>query len=223
VAYEAHIGGFVFGAGVAWTLKRRRIEERFLQPSIASKTEATLLDNAGVDRALDAHRQGRHEAALAQLGDELRRDPGNRDAALALWTVCQDLGEPSRAAQPMLNLIERELRRDERGAALEDWAELTGSVPDAEPAPALCVRLAQALSERGRGDEAAVLLRRALLQAGNHLPPANALRIAEVGLRVDPRIAAAAARTALARPDLDPESRSRLERLLERATPIEVG
>ena len=54
VAYWAHIGGFVYGAAFAGLVKRNRVEERFIEPSIDAKVETTVIENPVVEQALAA-------------------------------------------------------------------------------------------------------------------------------------------------------------------------
>lgn len=223
VAYWAHIVGFGFGAVVAWTIRSKRIEERYLHPAIEAKVTSTVVDNSAIDRAMNLHVNGQGDRAIELLVQETRRLPSNRDAALALWSVALESERPAQAGPAMLRLIQDELKSGEQEDALRHWEELSTHVVDLRMPPALCARLAQALTAGGDRDQAAMMLRRALLEAGSSLTPATALQIARAARSVDRATASAALRLVLAAPDLAPDDRDQVERLLEELSPAPVS
>lgn len=228
VAYWAHIGGLLFGAGVAWLMKWQRIEERFLRPVLGPGVDEPLVENRVVDRAMEAHAAGAGDEALALLAAELERDPANGDVALALWNVAFERGRTEEAAPALLGLIRQELRGGQVDLAVEHWLELTDQVPDVKADPMLCVRLARALSESGNREQAGSTLRHALSAGGAALPASLALRIAREASTLDPQLALGAVRLSLSRPDLTREERAAAEELLRKlqpraAAPVEVG
>jgi len=214
VAYMAHIGGFAFGFAVAAVLRRQRIEERFIHPTIESKIHRTLVDNQAVERALQAQSEGRAEEAFEILRDELQRAPSNHDAALACWSVALDLDRAAEAAPALLRSLQDELRKGNPAPILEHWGELSEHVPDLPVEAPLLLRLATLLADEGRREEAVVALRRALLAAGHAASPAMTLKIALLARELDPALARGAVRIALAHPGLDPASRAQAEELL---------
>jgi hypothetical protein len=124
----------------------------------------------------------------------------------------------------MLRRIQIDLREENPESALRLWQELSQVVPDVRLEPALSVRIAEAHAGQGEIGQAAVMLRRALLEAGSHIEVPTALQIARVGRHAEPRVAAAALRLAIARPGLDPDSRIDLqEHLAELESPRPVG
>jgi len=223
VAYTAHIGGFAFGAGAAWLIRSKSIEERYLNPAIEQKVSATVIDNSAVDQALALHEKGQGDRALQMLAAEVRRHPSNRDAAMAMWSVALDVDRPAEAGPAMLRLIQEELRTGDRSEALNHWKEVSGRLPELKIPPALCARLAQALAGDNDRAQATMMLRRALLEAGSSLDPAAALQIARVGKSIDRTTATTALRLASAKPDLDPEIRGQIDRLLAELAPAPLS
>jgi len=215
VAYWAHVGGFLFGVGVAWGMKHFKVEERFLDSAIETKVSHTHVDNPEIERALEAHARGASDEALGALGAAVEQDPSNEDAVLAYWTLCCELGRPEEAAPAMVRIVESELRGGRTEIALARWTEVNVRVASAPAAPELLVRLCQLLARDGRRDEAAVALRRAMLEAGSGMTGNLAMRIARAARELDPQVAQGAARLMLARSELDPSERAYAQKLLE--------
>jgi len=77
-------------------MKRYQVEES-ARIRHRGEDEPVLLKNEAVDAALQARRSGT-TTGMGLLTEELRRSPVNVDAAVALWTVAQDLGRHKEAA-----------------------------------------------------------------------------------------------------------------------------
>jgi membrane associated rhomboid family serine protease len=226
VAYMAHIGGFAFGFAVALVMKRMQIEERFIDPNIEGKIHKTVVDNRAVEQALEAQAKGEPQCAFEVLSTEVRRAPGNHDAALAFWSVAVELNRAAEAAPVLLRGIQHELRSGDPDLALEHWSELNEQLPDLAVEPALLIRIARSLADLDHREEAIVALRRALLGCGRSPNPAIVLKIARLGIELDPQLARGAARLAMAQPEVDREIRIEAEKLLDRlsarAAPVAV-
>jgi len=219
VAHWAHVGGFAFGVGAAWAMKRFRVEERYLQSAIETKVHHTVVDNADVDRALESHARGSTGEALGMLAAAVERDPSNGDAVLAYWSVALKHERCELAAPAMIRLIESELRSGKADLALAHWTELNVRVASPAAGQNLLVRIAQLLAREGRKEEAAVTLRRAMLLAGSGMTGRLALRIARAAKDIDPMVAQVAARLTLRDPSLEPAERAHAEEILAR-TPV---
>ncbi|HXV78080.1 MAG TPA: rhomboid family intramembrane serine protease [Candidatus Polarisedimenticolaceae bacterium] len=215
VAYLAHAGGFVFGAAVAFGMNRYRVEERWLAGAIEARANTVVMRNETVDAALGAAAAGDPTRAWELLTGELRRNPTNVDAAMALWSVSQDAGRQSEAAPAFARMIEHQVRTGNLDGALAHWEELRAAVPTTMLDVRTLVRIAGAYVEGGHRKEAADALRRALLGAGGAPNPTILLRIAETATGIDPALARAAATVALGRSDLDEASRGRARSLAE--------
>ena len=214
VAYWAHVGGFGFGVAVALTARYLQVEERYIRPAIESKVTSTVVSNPVVDRAMEAHSAGSSDEAFRLLAEEVRHHPHNQEAARALWMVAEQQGRTAEAAPLMVPVIRESLRRGETEMALEHWLALEEQATGLEVEAGLLVRLAQALAQNGRRQEATVTVRRAMLAATSGMNSAVALRIARAARDLDPGVARVALQLALQRPDLDPAERARAEELL---------
>jgi membrane associated rhomboid family serine protease len=214
IAHWAHVGGFVFGFGAALAMKHWRIEEQYLAQKIDSKVNRTLVDNSAVERALEAQANGEAIQAFDILSGEQKKAPGNREVSLAFWSVAIELGRAEEAARGMMKTIQQDLLSGDTDLALESWAELNQHAPNARVDAGLLVKMAQTLESHGEREDAVIALRRALLLAGRGADAALALKIAMLGQGLDLTIARGAARLALSKPALDPDTRAHAEQIL---------
>ncbi|MDX1388138.1 MAG: rhomboid family intramembrane serine protease [Acidobacteriota bacterium] len=214
VAYWAHIGGFVFGVGVAYGIRHFQVEERYIKTAIDAKTVTHHVDNSALEGALDAHARGETDQALQSLAATVEAEPSNEEAIHAYWSIAVQCGRPETAAAALTRLIASELRTGREDLAVTHWTELSTQIPHPRAGGDLLVRLAQALHRQGRREEAVMALRRAMLEAGSGMTATMAMRIARAAREIDPSIARGAARLILTRPDPDPAERSYAEDLL---------
>jgi hypothetical protein len=210
VAHWAHVWGFGFGVVVAVGLAYWKIEERFVDRAIESKI--TLVDNTGVERALDLAADGDSGQAFKMLEREVRSNPENVDAAVALWNLAVQTGQPSVAAAPMLEVLRRAARADDQELALIHWQEMIQLLPEIDVDPALAVRMAELMLREDRrpaAEETAQLAHRRLT---DETPTMVVMRLARVAseLRMP---AAVDLLDRLSRRDLDPEAEVELERI----------
>jgi hypothetical protein len=173
-----------------------------------------VFDRATLERALEERDQGNAEAALALLKADAAQRPGDADTVRVFWETAVAAGREAEAVPAVLALIRGALRRGDAESAIQAWLPLTDRIPGVEADPGLLLKLAPVLAESGRPSRAAAALRLALLDPEDRLTAATALHIAREAKRVDPNLARAAARTALARPDLTPAERAGAELLL---------
>ncbi len=173
-AHWAHVWGFVFGLAVAWGVKRFAIEERFIHPAIEAKI--TVVDNQPIERAMDVHSAGDHERALELLEAELRRDPGNVDAELALWNMAVELGRGREKAEHARRLIRKYLRSENNHGAVAVWSEFVGSAPGEGLDPVSAAGVARALAEAGRLEEADRALESLARADTGEMPPGPLIR-----------------------------------------------
>ncbi len=209
VAHWAHVGGFVFGVGGAFAIRQLRLEERWIAPTLDRKT--SYLQNAAVEQAGSQRAAGNAQAAFDTLTRELRAQPTNYDAALALWDVALELGRPRDAAAALGRVIRHDVQEGDVVRALSRLDELDEHAPGVPVEPLVLLRLSTALVNAGRADAAPRVLQRAVPDTGAPLPTAVAVRIANSARSLDPLSAARAARIALGARDLDPRERAGLE------------
>ena len=210
VAYLAHVGGFMFGALFALGVKALDLEERWVAPKIHSKIG--LEENPVLDQAAVARKLGNPEEAWRILDEELSRNAGNRDAALALWDVALELDQPAKAAPRMMNLIQQELREGEADLALQHWDELKGWLADAPVPPRLSALMGLALLDREEEEEACTLIREIVPRTAE-LPPMLLLRVVRSTAPHDGELARSLATAGLSHPDLGPQTKSELENI----------
>lgn len=220
VAYWAHVGGFLFGAGAALAVRGARLEERFIHSAIEAKVTLAR-GNPALEEAARLRAGGDVEGAFSLLETESRRSPDDPDVGVACWDAAVALQRPEAAAPALARAIRRLSAGDTLPTALGYWTELIGLVPGALVEPASLLRFVPALRRESRFVEASRALRDAVDPANRELLPAQALRVVELARESDPAVALAAAQRALASPELPPPARDRLAAelpALERAT-----
>jgi len=82
VAFWAHIGGFLFGAGFASLLKYGRVEKKILAPQLGDPPpdEEDFYQDPNLILAMDLMEHEHYEEGLEKIEFALRRDPRNTDA-----------------------------------------------------------------------------------------------------------------------------------------------
>jgi membrane associated rhomboid family serine protease len=215
VAYWAHIGGFALGVGVAWFMASKKIEERFVHPNIENKITLEVEENTPVIEALEM-REKDPEQAFRMLSLAVMNQPRNHDGAAALWQLALELDRVDEVAPLMLRSIAHQLRTDEIELALDQWIEVQRCSTRIGGDPRQIVRLAQALAERSRYEDALVTLQTAMEVGGEKLDPVLALTVARLAAEIGPSTARSAARFVLDHPGADPEVRGRAQKLLSK-------
>ncbi len=215
VAYWAHVGGFLFGVGIAALVAKYDIEKRYLDRKLTEKIETAVISNPVVEQALAAREKGDLAGAYALLSTRVQSGPASGDASLALWSLAGELGRTVEAAPALLALVEMELRSGEQELAAEHWMELREQVPDLPVSAEILIRIGKELIRAEHTDEGLAALRQALLQGGAGMSPSTALRIARAAEAVDPDLARGAARMALCHPDIQAAERSQALALTE--------
>jgi membrane associated rhomboid family serine protease len=215
VAYWAHIGGFALGIGVAWFMASKKIEERFVHPNIESKITLEVEENTPVIEALEL-RETDPEQAFRMLSLAVMNQPRHHDSAATLWQLALELERVDEIAPLMLRSIAHQLRSEDVELALDQWIEVQRCATRIEGDPRQIVRLAQALIERSRYEDALVTLQTAMQSAGERMDPMLALSVARIALEIGPSTARAAVQRVLDHPDADAELRGRAQKLLSK-------
>jgi membrane associated rhomboid family serine protease len=131
VGWWAHIGGFVCGAVAAGAVRLFRIEERFINPRI--ENEISIVQNPGLEAALDARTRGAWDQARKEIETVLRAEPGNPDAwaeAFEIGIGSQRPGDAGRAAARLLEIYVRQGERQLAHHLIEDaQARAGGELP----------------------------------------------------------------------------------------------
>jgi hypothetical protein len=214
IAYWAHVGGFVFGAGVALGISALKIEERFIHPGIESKV--TLMEaNPVIEQAMKAQEEDDLERAHAMLEKEAKRCPEDHDLAQAFWDNAVLLQRAESAAPAMLNSIRRAAARENLQLAADQWGELSQALPGSLADPGSLIRIVPVLLERKQPEKAVLALRQAVDPNNRGMTAGLALRIVEQAREVDPPSALQAARRALEFEDVHETRRAQLQELIQ--------
>lgn len=186
VAYWAHVGGFLFGAGVALAVRALRVEEKFIAPGIEAKISVS--QHPALDAGMDLMHQGNFARARDVLAGVLVDEPRHPDANLAMWQCFVAEGKAAGGVEHVSRVIEDALRRNQPATALEHWRELVAEAGEGGPGP-LRWRLAAALDGVDPGGAIAVLHQLAGDRAAGLLAEKAARRLEALG--VEPVIPAA--------------------------------
>jgi membrane associated rhomboid family serine protease len=111
VAFWAHVGGFMFGFAAAVGIKLLRVEERWVNPTIESKT--TLSADPDLERAADARRSGQLDEALGYLDAVQSRQPDNPDAWSERYEIALERGDAAETGRCLVRLSELHQRAGE--------------------------------------------------------------------------------------------------------------
>ncbi|NIM00528.1 MAG: rhomboid family intramembrane serine protease [Acidobacteria bacterium] len=214
VAYWAHIGGFVFGVGASLLVRKAGIIENYVQPKLGEKIDTALVERPGLDLALAAQSEGRHADAFDLLATEIKSHPGDADTAELLWDAATELERRAEVTPLVLRSLQAQLRGGEIDAICSMWDRLVEADPAIRADPSFLLRLTQLQVKQGEHDRARETLRRALMNAGAAPAPAVALKIARVGRKLDPAVAAATLRALIGRDDVPGEEKATAESLL---------
>ena len=193
-------------------MRSANIEERFIHSAIEAKV-TLVRGNPVVEEAQRLRTAGDVEGAFALLEAESRKKPDDPDVGVAFWDTATSLQRPDAAAAALARAIRRLSAGDSLPTALGYWTELKGLVPGALVDPTTLLRFVPALRKEARSAEASRALRDAVDPANRGLMPPQAVRVAELARESDPAVALAAAKLALASPDLPAPTRARLEQL----------
>ena len=212
VAFEAHIAGFLFGAAVAFLVKKLAMEEKSAKP--VGEEHRIVHQARSAETALDLARQGRVDEAVALLEGDLDQNPRDADAASALWTIAASAGRETRVARRIVPALEASARSGDDGLPALCWGELLRSSPEIEVAPATAVRLAELVLAAGLDEDAATTLRWLEGRVDRSTPVGLLTRLARMAEAIG--IRAPYAKLALGRPELPTEVAEELRAAIDR-------
>lgn len=87
VAFWAHIGGFLFGAGFAFAIMKLEIEQKYITPKIEKKVG--LVQNPDYLRAMNLSEEGNYPDALILLHRVVKADPNHLEAYLEMKRIAE--------------------------------------------------------------------------------------------------------------------------------------
>ncbi|HXH38874.1 MAG TPA: rhomboid family intramembrane serine protease, partial [Thermoanaerobaculia bacterium] len=146
-AFSAHVGGFLYGMGVAFMVKLLGIEEKFVEPAVESETTWNADDR--LVKAVAARNAGDLDGARTLIHALLTEQPRDIDALrFALDTAADAATRDGYATR----LLTRDIEEKHDDSATDLIREL-----QAEPLPHFLARAAQFAERRGQRDWAIVL------------------------------------------------------------------
>lgn len=213
IAFEAHIAGFAFGVAVGFLVRKLALEERFLDPMI--DRDQTVHEARSAERALDLARDGQVKEAVKLLEVELDRNPGDTDAASALWNIAATVGGEPRVAWRMVPALEASARTGDDGLPALCWGELLRKAPEVKIQTATAVRLGEMALAAGLDADAQTTLQWLEDRVDRSTPVGQLVRLARMADRLGVR--APYAELALARSDLPPDVADELRAAVTRS------
>ena len=209
VAFWAHVWGFAFGLVVALAISYFRVEERLIHPTIESKI--TLVENTGVEQAMELAGTGNLSGGIEALGRELRQRPENVDAAMAMWSLCLRQGEVGPAVQHMVRAVRKAARDGDDEFVLAHWEEVLRACEDLQIPPDLGLRVAEAHQAARREKIALDTLELTRRSVDGSTPAGVLLRMARLGIALRATGVGLMVEAALAHPEVPAEARAELE------------
>lgn len=211
VAHWAHVWGFVFGVVVAVVMKKFDIEERFLHDKIEQKI--TLVDNTGVDDAMEALRLGETGRAEELLRAAIQQSPGNTDACIAMWTLMMQTDRAPEGAPYQLKVIRKAVQENDLELLIPQWATLMQVLPEAQIETTLALRVAETFERAGERIHVETAIDAAVRSLAADAPVGIVVRLARVAALNHSPNSFELIRRALEHPEIPPESRAELEGL----------
>ncbi len=209
VAFWAHVWGFAFGALAATVIAYFKVEERFIDSSIESKI--TVIDNTVVESAVQLADKGDLGGSIEALDREIKANPDNVDAAMALWNLSFQNQNVGAAVPAMLGAMRSAARRGDSGFVVAHWEDMLHAAPSMTFDPVLGIQIAEMMERERREEAARETLRRAQESVTVGTPAAIQLRMARLAVALQAPEAAAIIESALGNPETPPEARSELE------------
>jgi membrane associated rhomboid family serine protease len=210
VAYWAHVGGFLFGAGAAFVLRKAGYEEK-LSRSIGELD--TVSDDPMAQAAREAIVNGDSDAAFGQLRQSLAEGPLEAEKVAAFLETARAAGLEAEAPGALAPRLGEAIEANAKDVALLVWPAVAAGAASLSMTPEQWLRLAGWVRETGvRSD-----LSQALMMALRGASAEQAIRIARAGRRADPVVVLRAARHGLSLEGLGSAEGQALRALAEEA------
>lgn len=180
VAYGAHVGGGLFGIGVALAMSQLGLEEKYLKKYDLEGEEHIVPEEYLA--ACDQIGKGDLDGALKNLQATLAKETGYLPALTEMFKVHMTKKNQQAASNVCTKVVDGYLKLDDSKHAVDNYYKLLKEFPDASLLPAIQFRLADVLTKRNEFREAAIAYRnlatkhpggamaqKALLSCGNLL------------------------------------------------------
>jgi membrane associated rhomboid family serine protease len=149
VAVMAHLGGFAFGAAVAFGLRASGIESKYVAP----KVEATFTwqQHPAIQKAAEALERKELSAAQAGYREALAADPNNLEAQFGLAKVALFERGPSEAARQLDPLLTRLIAHSETDQAVPWIEDILPQLDPKQLRPAFAYKVGQIIDAAPEG------------------------------------------------------------------------
>lgn len=131
VAHWAHVGGFLFGAVVALSLRYSGLEHK---ANTAIEAKVTWTADSGIVQASEQMDQGKLEEAIATLQGYIATKPNSIEAYTLLEQVCWRKNDIPSYHKAITQLCQLHLKAQDTEAAWRDYEEYMNSGGTAMPA-----------------------------------------------------------------------------------------
>jgi|GEM_PF-1571695 len=152
VAFWSHIGGFVFGAIVAFLFKFSGFEEKVIAPAIEKKVN--LVDE-NFSSGMKMLQEGDPDGAAEYLRKAVESDPENAIAHSELSKIYCGQGKKKEAVLELRRAVNLYLKQGNTDNAVDDYLEISSTFPDMVLNPLEQVKLIEAIEEREKYPQAA--------------------------------------------------------------------
>lgn len=188
-AHLAHIGGFLFGVGVALGIARAGIESRWVDASLERK--ALQYEDPKLEEALLARAQGEDDRALALLHEILEEEPGNLDAAVSLWSTERTRDNAAAVVPLLIKALQVGLRSGDTAQVEGHWQDILDDLPRGSLDPAVGLRIAEGIKGSAEPEIVQRTIEAAAEGVGDSTPSGVVLRLTccvrLFGTQFDPR------------------------------------
>ena len=201
--------GFGFGAMLSAVIVALRLETKMLD---RAKVAKEVLSNPTLERAMIAKESGKADQAYDLLRAEFRRTPKNQEVAIALWDVAVQIRKADDAVEPMIVVIESDLKAGRASAAVANWFALNDEVESVSARPQMLIRMGEVLLDEGHPQATLAALMSAV---DGRVKPATPLllRAVRIARDLDPGLTLRAATMALQDKQLGVDDRNQLTKL----------
>ena len=150
VAFWAHIGGFFFGATVAWFVQTIGIDKAETAPVIEEEVkEQTFQQNPNLIEALEHMEQGHYSKAAAKADQVLKYAPKHPDALLVKARALFHTNKKEESRAIFTDMMHAAKDRKERGSLAALFGEFGRLFPETPVSGSLAFAAGRACFEKG--------------------------------------------------------------------------
>lgn len=178
VAHWAHVGGFAFGIAAALFMKKKNIEEKYINPKLDADSGFVDDSYAVYEEAIDLRSRGQTAEAFNKLMSVADASTRHPEIGEALWYVAEQ-DQQEAAAPYFVNTIEGYIKKGELDFALTHYRQLRHRFPDIKMNPRSKILLLNQMVDRDELDDADDLAREMLSEFSSDSPAGVVLQFAK--------------------------------------------